>query len=222
MLEKLKTAQVTYGAFTIDVAVDANNGIWITTTSIESILNYRVDSIREKMASKAFKNLCNPDGVKGIQFGKKQVSVVNNAPKVNIYPLGLLGALAAFESMQGDQNAVRLLVAGFTDSISSLVYEQLGIEVNAELRNNRLKLAQIHAKQFHPKYTQWLKLDAGGDSSKVNWGREVNLLKAYAKLPQIDIKLYTEEQQNVLNNAEVSYDTLRRAGLDHLNALRGI
>ncbi len=97
-----------------------------------------------------------------------------------------------------------------------------GVEHNLEQRKIRYEERMQHKKQFHPLFTSWLKIDANGDSSAVNWGREVNLLKHYAKAPMKPLDGYTKEELHLINKAEIVYDAMRRAGLNHEQSLRNI
>ena len=157
---------------------------------------------------------------KEFRQGKKLAFIENRNERVNVYPLYVLGALASWEATNGNVEAGKLLALGLIDSVRSLTLEQLGVEVNAELRNNWLKLRNQHKKQFHPLLTSWLKQDANGDSSKVEWGKEVNLFKLSARLPIKPVTDYNDDELTLMNTAEIRYDMCRKLGVSHQDALK--
>jgi hypothetical protein len=116
------------------------------------------------------------------------------------------------------------IAQGLVDDLVGLALHQLwadsfNIKFEQEERQLWLKHRQQHRKQFHPLLTAWLKQDAGGDSSLVQWGKEVNLFKVAAKLPIKPIDEYSSDEIQLLNTAEIRYDMARKLGIGHTQAI---
>ena len=222
-LEKIK-----YGGWEyLEVAIDVKSpkDLYLTYPTAEVILNYRADSVREKIASKSLKAFLGA----GRTVGKFNGTIVNKenlvgaTAKVALISLEDFLAIATWEAVENQNKAVgRVLAAGFGDSIRSIAYEQLGIELGLEERQQYLVEKLTHKKQFHELFTKWLKQDAGGDCSTVLWGIEVNKLKKAANVPLTYLDEYKQADWELLqrlNRAEACYDALRTANMTHEAAL---
>lgn len=78
-------------------------------------------------------------------------------------------------------------------SLHQVFSDAFGIKFEAEDRQRWLKQRQLHRQQYHPLLTSWLKVDAGGNSKAVNWGKEINFFKLSAGLPYKPVDTYSEE-----------------------------
>ena len=217
---------VKYGGWeNLELAIDVKSpkDLYLTYPTAEVILNYRANSLREKITSKSLKTFLG----KALVLGKFTGTIVNKktdgTPKVALISLGDFLAVAQWESVENQNKAVgRVLAAGFGDSIRSIAYEQLGIELTLEERQQYLVEKLTHKKQFHELFTKWLKLDAGGDCTAVLWGVEVNKLKKAANVPLTYLDEYKQADWELLqrlNRAEACYDVLRSANVTHEAAL---
>jgi len=222
-LEKIK-----YGGWeNLEVAIDVNctKDLYLTYPTAELILNYAPNNVRKKIASKSLKAFLGA----GRTVGKFNGTIVNKpeligaTAKVALMLLEDFLAIATWESSVNQNIEVaQTLAAGFGDSIRSIAYEQLGIELNLEERQQYLAEKLAHKKQFHELFTKWLKQDAGGDCSAVLWGVEVNKLKKAANVPLTYLDEYKQADWELLqrlNRAEACYDVLRTANVTHEAAL---
>jgi hypothetical protein len=107
-------------------------------------------------------------------------------------------------------------------ALTQLFSDAFGIKFEKDDRQQYLIKRQTHKEQFHPKFTAWLKKDAGGDSSAVNWGLKVDELKLAAGVPLTFIDEYNPAEYatiDKLNRAYSSYHSLRLAGISHEGAI---
>lgn len=104
-------------------------------------------------------------------------------------------------------------------SLHQLFCDAFGIKFEKEDRQQYLKERFRHQKHFHPYLTRWLKEDAGGDNSAVDWGWEVNHFKRACKLPLTGVDTWDYDLLATLNRAESGYNMLRIAGLRHEQAI---
>ena len=95
-----------------------------------------------------------------------------------------------------------------------------GVKRSEEERNERLAQRVIHADGWRKLFTDWQKSD--GCMKSWEYSERVNQLKAAAKLPIVSISEYDARQVQIMNNAEVIYDAMRRAGMSHQAALKMI
>jgi hypothetical protein len=107
-------------------------------------------------------------------------------------------------------------------SLHQLFCDAFGVKFEAEDRQQWMISRQTHRENFHPLLTQWLKADAGGDSSKVCWGKAVNYFKAAAGLPITPVEQYNYAQLAKMNIAEAMYNQARSLGFTHEKALDSI
>lgn len=134
-----------------------NKTILHSSSQIESILNYRADSCREKIGSKSFKAFVG----EGFHVGKISGCKVNNQnSKVVLYPHNpTVAKLISWEASQGNERALQIVDASLLDSPESLLLEQFGIHLSVEERNTRI---ETYLSKYHP----------GMDIIKDRWVRD--------------------------------------------------
>jgi hypothetical protein len=96
--------------------------------------------------------------------------------------------------------------------------QAFGIKRSEEERNDRLAQRVIHADGWRKLFTDWQKLD--GCLKGWEYANRVNQLKVAANLPIDCIEKYDARQVQIMNNAEVIYDAMRRSGMSHRSALK--
>lgn len=138
---KVRIVEIKYmGWERLEVAVDTCNpkDLYVTYPTCESILNYRSNSVRKKIASKSLKAFLG----EGQAVGKKSAVIVNKnlfgaTAKVNIIALEDLQKLAIWEAVvNSNVDLVRLITVGFIDSLRSIALEQLGATLEVDERNS--------------------------------------------------------------------------------------
>lgn len=206
----------------IDIKQANSKTLYLTYPTSELILNYRANSVREKLKSESLKSFLG----KGRTVGKISGKIVNKpklvgaTTRVSLIELDDFLAIATWEAVVNQNISVgKVLAAGMGDSLRSLAYKQLGIELEDEERHQYLVQRQHHKSHFHPNLTKWLKHDANGDSKSVDWGKEVNEFKRACHLPLTCVDTWDTLLLQVLNHAETSYNSLRLAGLSHEEAM---
>lgn len=102
-------------------------------------------------------------------------------------------------------------------SLTQLFSDAFGVKFEKEERQQYVKFREVHKKQFHPLLTKWLQTD---DPTRKDYGKQINIFKAYADLPLCTVDKYTSDEVNRLNNAEVIYNAFRKLGMSHKEALR--
>ena len=144
---KVRLETVNYGNWeNLTVAIDCANpqsGLHVTYPTVETILNYRADSVREKLASKSFKSFVGA----AKDIGKFSAVIVNKpagsmgTPKVNVLHFDDFLLLARWEAIVNkNEEIINLLVLGFGDSFRSLALEQLGVKATVDERLNWWKV----------------------------------------------------------------------------------
>lgn len=152
---KVRLVDISYGAWeSLTVAIDVDdteNNLWLTYPTIEAILNYRSDSVREKIASKSLKAFLGA----GQSVGKKSAIIVNKqnlhgaTTKVNVISLEDFLKIATWEAVSNQNLEVgKLLAVGLGDSLRSIAYSQLGIELATDDRQEWLKRRQATKETF--------------------------------------------------------------------------
>lgn len=123
-----------YGSFSnLEALVDpATRELWVAQAAIERMLDLRENSAREKLASKSFKSFTGKD----LNLGKiVSAKRINGRPcKIRAVPFDTFLKLVFWQSKQNNPAADALLVAGFTDSFTSLILEQCGVKVSTQER----------------------------------------------------------------------------------------
>ncbi len=195
----------------------------LAVPSVECLLGWRIDSLREKIASKSFKAFCGKTLATGktriVLYQKRYTSInvedfidiIRWEAKVNKSDVAIdyLSALAT-ETLQ------RRIDAALGEEVLESEYERQTKELFQRLRDE----ARIN---FKPKFTDWLKADANGDSSVVNFPKEVNRLKKSGGMP-ITAKVADMSLDQMIRWASIGsrYDILRQAGIDHTDALMAL
>ena len=120
---------LSYGAFSnLEALVDpATRELWVAQAAIERMLDLGEDNARKKLASKSFKAFAG----KALNLGKIVTAKrINGRPcKVRAIPFDTFLKLVFWQSKQDNPAADALLIAGFTDSFTSLILEQCGVKV---------------------------------------------------------------------------------------------
>ena len=122
-------------------------------------------------------------------------------------------------ALKGNPRAVAVLEDSVALSLVQRFSDAFGVKFEKEQRLAFQSARDQHRKQFHPLLTSWLKEDAGGDNSLVDWGKEIQMFKAVVKLPSKSVDQYTTEELQQLNKAETVYHAYRTIGLTHAKAL---
>jgi hypothetical protein len=144
----VRIGNIRYGDASLTVAIAVNDAkrLFLTFPTVESILNYRADQTREKIASKSLES--------ALGMGSKPVKTyqgtVNNKTGgyskiggrrgvVNLIEFEDFVKVVAWEaSVNQNPIAFQLLVAGFADSFRSLAYEQMGVKLRTDERNETI------------------------------------------------------------------------------------
>jgi len=173
-------------------------------------------SIDTNQAARSLKSILG----KGLSIDKARTTLHSNP--VNCITLLDFDRLITELTIKQNPTAI-----GFSRALNGLALTQLfsdafGIKFEKEDRQQYLIKRQTHKEQFHPKFTAWLKKDAGGDSSAVKWGLKVDELKLAAGVPLTFIDEYNPAEYatiDKLNQAYASYHSLRLAGISHEGAI---
>lgn len=211
MAESILHAEITnvqIGVLTIEGLLADNGAFYVAVPQIAD--RFQLDS---NQASRAIKPLLGA----GFQFDKIKTPL--NPKAVNAVKLSDFERLVAKLDRSGN-----IFAQQFRDDLVGLSLHQLfcdsfGIKFEAEDRQRWLQERQTHKEQFHPLLTVWLKQDADGDSSRVDWGLEINRFKQAVKLPLKPVEQYDYAQLSALNRAEASYDSMRKVGASHEKAI---
>jgi hypothetical protein len=158
---RLETIQ--YGGWdSLEVAVDINAAdgktLYLTTPTAETILNYRANSLREKLASKSLKALLGKHYNIGKFSGIIENKTKKGTPKVTLISLTDFIKVAVWESAINQNISItQILAAGFEDSIISIAYEQLDLELKLEDRQIRLasRLKSIDKRNEETDAIKW-------------------------------------------------------------------
>ena len=125
---------LSYGAFSnLEALVDpATRELWVAQATIGRMLDIgEANRVSEKIASKSFKAFAG----KGLTCPKTITAkdVKGRPNKVKAIPFDTFLKFVHWEAFKGSgkpcENAQALLVAGFTDSFTSLILEQCGVKV---------------------------------------------------------------------------------------------
>jgi hypothetical protein len=202
---------IKYGGWdSLEVAIDINQvdgkTLYVTYPTAETILNYRENSVREKVASKSFKLFLG----EGLPLGKFSGSIVNKLglsgarAKVNLIELSDLIKLAAWEASNGNTAIAKLLAIGFGDSLRSLAYEQLGIEITAEDRQSWIK------SRFVGKQTRRTWTDAVSDYINNNEVSENYRTWVYKHVSDsVNVALFGKKAKQLCEERKCDRDSLR-------------
>lgn len=148
----------------LEVAVDVLDpkALYVTYPTVESILNYRHDSVREKIASKSLKTFLSQEPERVSRFGKKTATIVNKdlvgiVMRVNLITLEDLQLLAKWEiKVNNNLDLLDVVTAGFSDSLRSIALEQLGVKLEVDERNDWM-VARLAGKEERRNFTDSIK-----------------------------------------------------------------
>ncbi len=125
----------------------------------------------------------------------------------------------------GNKVALSYLIATSTETLIRRADAVFGIkkkesDYEEETKKLYLRLRQQARVTFRPKFTDWLKSDHNGDSSEVNFPKEVRRLKAAGNIPiGRGVDEMSLDELMKWSEAESRYDAMRIAGLSHNEAL---
>lgn len=144
-------------SFGVNLVVDTDTNVWITSRELERLFNWQEDSGRKILTSKGLKAFAGKDLTVGKNTTATVVDTENRPNKQKLYAFELLGVITAFEAVERKNPiATKLLVAGFLDSARSLVLEKAGIKVDAANREKWIK-ARLTGKDTRRTLTDRLK-----------------------------------------------------------------
>lgn len=202
---KAKICKIQIGHLEIEGLMLPDGTFAVAVVQISSLF-----SLTQNYASQELKRLL------GNEFRPHKIATeLNNSPR-NVLPLKDFEQVSVELSLSGNEPAIEFVRSLYGLSLHQLFCDAFGVRFETEERQAWLKARFQHKKQFHPRLTRWLKKD--GCEGK-EYGRQVNIFKAVAKLPQYSVDTYSEEELQQLNVAEIRYDTLRDIGMTHYQAL---
>ena len=124
-------------------------------------------------------------------------------------------------SLKGNLKAQELTRDMIGLSLVQLAHDAFGIKYENEKRLQWMEFRALHKKQYHPLLTYWLKED--GCVEGKDYALKVIEFKRWAGLPsRVSVNEYDKEQLHKLNNAEVVYNAMRKAGMPHGEAIKFI
>jgi hypothetical protein len=148
----------------------------------------------------------NQASVEGIKSTLKTVSLELVLEAVKIY------------CSLGNAHCIQLAVACLGESLERRLDAAFNVVRTEQERNDKLEARIDHADGWRKNFTRWQKLDGCIESRE--YAERVRELKTYANLPvDISIKEYDSKLVKKMTTAEVVYDTARRIGKTHLEAL---
>jgi hypothetical protein len=215
-LEKIKYA----GWENLEVAIDVNapKDLYLTYPTAEIILNYRVNSLREKIASKSLKTFLG----KALVLGKFTGTIVNKktdgTPKVALISLEDFLAVATWEaSVNQNIRVAQTLAAGFGDSIRSIAYEQLGITLGLEERHAWI-VDRLEVKELFWEFTTAIKL------SRKAAGKEISFFHYSTPVDAINRGLFGKTAKQIKeelgNPVSLTRDSFGRKALRRISAVQ--
>ena len=128
----VRVETINYGGFkSLEVAFNVKDSqqFFVTYPTVETILNYRADSVREKIASKSFKAFLGGGRTVGKISGKivNKPELVGATAKVSLIKFDDFVAVSSWEAFENrNESVAKLLATGFSDSFRSIAYEQIG------------------------------------------------------------------------------------------------
>jgi hypothetical protein len=203
-------------------ALDDEGNVWVTSRSLENVLDLREDSVRKKWQAKSLKPFKDEALASGKSLATKTTRYFDESGRENktaFYSLDAAVVIAAYEALNGNTKAAHMMALGLGDSIRSLTYEKSGIKLSTEDRERWQAARQKHRREFREKLTDWLKVD---NPNREDYGKQVNIFKACVGVPLESVDDYTHEQLMELNTKYEVYSTLRKVGLTHEQALRSL
>ena len=213
-METVKRTTLTVGTKNIEVFVNDKSEYFFNQTQLEQLTESGERSVRDFLANKS------PEALrcKGSNSGKS-AKVLGDKANVKLVSLLVTENYLLFKVKQGNQGAADLIGWYSGLGLYTACHTAFGNKVVKDNVNMYNALRDLNKKQYHPLLTSWLKSDVNGDSSLINWGREINLFKAHAGLPQSPVTEYDQETLDKMNRAEVVYNAVRKRGFNHKDAL---
>lgn len=211
MAESILHAEITnvqIGLLTIEGLLADNGDFYVAVPQLASI-----NLVPPNRSSKQLKSLV------GKTFPFHKLKTPLNSKAINAIKLTDFEAIVVELAIKGNPQAQQMTRDLVGLSLHQLFCDSFGIKFEAEDRQRWLQERQTHKEQFHPLLTSWLKQDADGDSSLINWGFEINRFKQAVKLPPKPVEQYDYAQLSALNRAEASYDSMRKIGASHEKAI---
>jgi hypothetical protein len=169
---------LSYGGINdLEVLIDpSDNSLWVASTSIEKMLQYRPNSARDRLASKSFKAFAG----NGLTPGKtvEGIDSLGRPNKIKAVPFDTVLQLVYWEAFHGkppsNEPARALLMAGFADSFSSLILEQCGVKLEYDQRQETVS---FYLGQYHG-MMDWVRdtyLARNGEKPGSWYYREINI-----------------------------------------------
>lgn len=192
--------------FEVAFSVKGESRLFVTFPTAESILNYRENSVREKLASKSLKAFLG----EGLSVGKSSGLIVNKpalsgaTAKVNLIELHEFVALASWEAYENrNQQVARMLAAGCEDSFRSIAYEQIGEKLDIEERNERI------AVRLETKDLFWV-LGTAIKETREAVGKEVAFFHYTSAFDAINRGLFGKTSKDIKTELGISKGDLNR------------
>lgn len=141
---KVRLETIRYGKWhelQIAIALKDTKALYVTYPTAEIILNYRRDSLREKIASKSLKAFLSKDLIAGKILG----DIVNKSKGDGTSRVALIlfddfVSVMVWEAAVNQNIAIaQVLATGFADSFRSIAYEQIGEGLDLEERQEYIE-----------------------------------------------------------------------------------
>jgi hypothetical protein len=204
-------APVKIGRLEVEGLLVESKEFAIAVPQIASLFPYFQDS--QNQASQKLKRLMGKD------FKTHKVKTeFNRNVTLSILLLDLERVIRKLDKA-GDRVAEQMVDDLIGLSLHQLWADAFNIQFEKQDRQLWLEQRQDHRKQFHPRLTSWLKQDANGDCSSVQWGSMINQFKSAANLPIKPVDEYSSTDLQALNVAEIEYNAMRKIGLSHQEAI---
>lgn len=133
-----------YAGFHIDAAQDEDGNVWISTPTVESVLQYRANSTREIVASKSFNDFVGKD----FALGKKRSKSTKYNTTNLYYSKETFLKIVYFELQKGNQAAINLVLSGFISDFEGSIQSALGNQLTEEKREYLRQLVHDRLQAF--------------------------------------------------------------------------
>ena len=212
MTEKARVTQIKYAGLEFEGLMLPNGRYGIALSQISNLfLESRKLSTKQlqAMAGDNFKS--HEHIVKcATELGK------NKSVVVDLDGFGFLVTALAFK---GNQSAINFAIASVQEKIERIFAKAFNQKFEEEAAEVKFQARLQHKKQYHPLLTKWLKVD---NPDRTDWGKQINIFKACAGVPIESVDKYETDDLIRLNQAEVAYNTARKLGQSHEDALKVI
>ena len=125
--------------------------LWVTQPVIERLLGWPANTARKKLRSKALKEFAGKDLTLGKTVPAKDIA--GRVNKFTAVPFDTFLTVVYWQAIEKDDAAIRLLIAGFADSFSSIILEQCGIKVTVAERQT---VVSFYLTKYH-EYQDWIR-----------------------------------------------------------------